>query len=372
MIGACTPALAWMQVIAAWLLLGLCTGGCSGHTCEYQGKHYAPGQVTPGCPGCTCQADGRVVCPTIKCVGADGAGTGAAFGNAGPVPTQATETTKTALQYSGAIVYERSAKLKAPTAVAFLVFAGALATTMRGGAASDGGTSDASTGPGGADGEDGGKSGVGKGGERWELSAPIFPKVLDLYAHEGAAFPTTLADEQSLASGAALDFDALLTECAQHYPGIRVWVTGTPELTRDELETNYDLVAQCAYDRYTAKPYWIPQLVDDVDLCASKLGSDWHLVSESDLASLDETAYNLFAVTLASAQGRSSSMGSLYFLLAVYLRANDGTLKLGNLNPGVASRVIDLPVSGDATRVHLEDSVFGTVVVRCLRHSTVK
>ena len=218
---------------------------------------------------------------------------------------------------------------------------------------------------------DGGDGGVVPSSDRWEVSAPIFPKVLELYSHEGQSFPATLEGEQALADSASLNFEALLGECAASFPGIKLWVEGEPQLTRAELEANYDLVAQCAYERYTAKPYWIPQLVDDVDLCVRQLGADWRLITEADLSSLDEAAFTQFASSLASASSGSSGMGGFYFSLAVYLRGDDGTLKLGNLNPGVTERVTALPVTtDDEMRRHLEASPIGPVVVRCIRHSS--
>lgn len=213
--------------------------------------------------------------------------------------------------------------------------------------------------------------GGGVATERWEVSAPIFPKVLELYKYEGSNFPTTLEAEQAAVDAAALNFEALLAECAANYPGITLWAPGTPELTAAQLEANYTLVAQCAFERYTAKPYWIPQLVNDVDLCGRQLGSDWRLITEADLAALDEAAFTQFASTLSSVSPDSSSMGGFYFSLAVFVRGNDGTLKLGNLKPGVTERLTALPVTTDeAMRRHLEGSPLGTVVVRCLRHTT--
>jgi hypothetical protein len=166
---------------------------------------------------------------------------------------------------------------------------------------------------------------------------------------------------------AALTFPALLDECVPKYPAITLLAPGDPPLTAEQLATNYDQVAECAYVTHTAKPYWIPQLIDDVDICASVFGADWRLISESDLNGFTEQEHQFFADTLTGVSGTSSGMGRLYFSLAMYVRANDGTIKTGALGPGVTPRVWDLPVTGTALKSHLE----GDTALRCIRRTTL-
>jgi hypothetical protein len=162
--------------------------------------------------------------------------------------------------------------------------------------------------------------------ERVEISAPLLPDVLMLYQ----PFPTTLDGEQALVQSATYTYDRLITECAPDYPAI----TLTP-LTTDDIAANYATVAQCAYEKHTAKPYWIPKLLVDVDVCGTELGAGWRLLGEDDLATLTEGDYQFLHDTLAPFATQENSWGPLYFGLTVWLRAHDGTLAVGNLQPGV-------------------------------------
>jgi hypothetical protein len=215
-----------------------------------------------------------------------------------------------------------------------------------------------------------------RAGERIDISAPILPQVMLLYGYEGPNFPSTLLDEQDLAHGAALVFETLLEDCRTNvaYDGAYAGITaapadGEPPLTATELATNYNLVAHCAYDRYTAKPYWIPKLVDDVDVCGTELGAGWGMISEPDLADLSEDDFTFIQSTLSTAAG-DSYWGGFYFSLRVYVRAADGTLQVGDLTPGVTPRVIPLPATVDGTATsHLEGVGGAPVVLRCLRRT---
>jgi hypothetical protein len=197
--------------------------------------------------------------------------------------------------------------------------------------------------------------------EQVDISAPIIPRVLTLYPYEGANFPATLDQEQQVAHDASLIFDDLLNECQPLYPDITLWSAGDPALTPEQLATNYDRVAECSYALYTAKPYWIPQLVDDVDICGAELGSDWRLISESDLATLDEADYQFLQDTLTGGNG-------FYFSLQVFVRANDGTLMSGSLVTGIANRVTPLPSTvGGTAKYHLEAGL----ALRCIRRTAI-
>jgi hypothetical protein len=164
--------------------------------------------------------------------------------------------------------------------------------------------------------------------ERVEISAPLLPNVLMLYQ----AFPTTLDGEKALVQSATYTYDALVTECAADYPAI----TPTP-LTSDEIAKNYETVGQCAYEKHTAKPYWIPKLLVDVDICGTELGAGWRMLGEDDLATLTEADYQFLQDTLSPFAPVIGQWGPTYFGLTVWLRARDGTLAVGDLEPGVAA-----------------------------------
>jgi hypothetical protein len=163
--------------------------------------------------------------------------------------------------------------------------------------------------------------------EQVEISAPLLPDVLMLYQ----PFPTTLDGEKALAENGVYTYDQLLNECAATYPAI----TLTP-LSSADIATNYDTVAECAHDAHNAKPYWTPKLIADVDLCGSKLGAGWRLISEDDLATFVDNDYQFIHDTLAGV-GDPNTWGPLYFGLTVWLRAHDGTIGVGTLEPGVAA-----------------------------------
>src|SRR6185295_10422652 len=124
-------------------------------------------------------------------------------------------------------------------------------------------------------------------------------------------------------------------------------------------------IATCAYQDFVSKPYWIPALVDGVDICGTELGSSWRLVSEDDAASFSEADAEAIAGSL-STPGSSGFFGNFYFGLRVWIRGNDGSLGQGDLSPGVTSRVSALPVPTDS-KTHYE----GGLALRCIRVTPV-
>lgn len=194
------------------------------------------------------------------------------------------------------------------------------------------------------------------------LSAPIFPDVLALYPGEGASFPTDAAGEAALAHASALTFPFLLQMCAALDPTILAESASGPALTPTELAQNYSKVARCAYDQYTAKPYWIPRLVDDVDICATELGADFRLLAQADVEAFSAEDLQLIEATLSAAAG-GDQWGTFYYGLTAYVRATDGTLASADLTPGAAVRISTL-AAVDPT-VHLERGLS----LRCIRRS---
>lgn len=206
-----------------------------------------------------------------------------------------------------------------------------------------------------------------------EISAPIFPKVLVLYAQEGTAYPATQPAREALVANASLTYASLLTTCAAQpqYSAIALQTSAAGPLTAAQLNTNYQVVAQCSYEQYTAKPYWIPQLVNDVDICESQLGQDWHLLAESDLATFTNADYVFFQNTLTEASNANNNTtfwGSFYFGLKVFLRAADGTIKAGDLAPGVPQRVSTLTYPQGLGPLHHYE---GGLALRCIRRTQV-
>jgi hypothetical protein len=169
-----------------------------------------------------------------------------------------------------------------------------------------------------------------------------------------------------MAHDASLLFDWLIERCAPLYPTITLApADGTP-LTQAQLATNYDQVGLCAYQQYVAKPYWIPKLVDDVDICGTEMGPGWRLITEADLASLTEADFQKLADTWSLSGAAGGGLGFFYSTLAIWVRAADGTIQSGTLQPGITgSHTIPLPPGVSTSTEHYE----GGLGLRCIRNT---
>ena len=213
----------------------------------------------------------------------------------------------------------------------------------------------------------------------YEISAPLLPIVETLYNYEGANYPTTADAQKTLAKDGYITFEKVRDECLAKDPkgsfggGIKT-ESSSQALTVEERAENYSKIAQCAYEYFRTKPYSIPQLVSDVDLCAEHLGTEWRLLSEDDIAAFTPDVY----ANIKGALQKSSdafSWDSFYFSLAAYAKGSDQSLKIGSLFPDATSRVTDASFRL-GSKFHLEShSVDGgssgltssTVGVRCIR-----
>lgn len=198
------------------------------------------------------------------------------------------------------------------------------------------------------------------------LSAPILPQVLVLYGSEGDAFPATPEGAEALVDDSALSFTDLASACAA-LDGLYD-IVAEPAST-DEIARNYDEIARCSYEQYTSKPYWIPALVDEVDICARTLGEAWHLPTEAEVNAFSEDELAFIQATLAAANV-GAGWGNFYFSLRTWVRAADGSLAQADLTPGLATpRVTALPVAAsDAAWTHHYE---GGLALRCISTSTV-
>jgi hypothetical protein len=200
--------------------------------------------------------------------------------------------------------------------------------------------------------------------EQVEISAPILPRVLVLYEREGNNFPTTPAELAAHAHASALTYDFLIHDCQAAYPAIVIPGPGEPPTTDAQNATNFEQVAQCSYEKYTAKPYWIPALVDAVDICGQELGTSWRLPTEEDAASLSQDDRAKLAAALSTPNAGSSWAG-FYFSLSIWVRRSDGALGIADLSP-TATPTIPLPPGLEPT-VHYEAGV----ALRCIRRTVV-
>lgn len=205
--------------------------------------------------------------------------------------------------------------------------------------------------------------------EMIEISAPILPQVLMLYEHEGEAFPATLDEEKDLVAQASLLFDELLVDCKNNadfggaYDGITLWKEGDKPLKDEQLSANYRLVAKCSYEHFTAKPYWLPKLVDDVDICGMELGEGWRLPTATDVASLNIDDLDFIQMALAGVSAEADFWESFYFLsMEIYARADDGSLAQASFDPAHSGDRVFPGEWVDPLR-HFE----GGIALRCLR-----
>lgn len=201
--------------------------------------------------------------------------------------------------------------------------------------------------------------------EHVEVSAPILPRVSVLYPAEGNAFPQTSAGVAALAHDAALTFDFLLAACPATHPEIVVPGPNDPPTTPAQNATNFEALANCAYSDFVSKPYWIPAVVDQVDLCGTELGTGWHLISEDDVISLTQADMQAMADALTTPNS-TTFFGNFYFSLHVWVRGTDGSLMRGDLSPGASTRISSLPVTASST-VHYESDL----ALRCIRRTMV-
>lgn len=200
-------------------------------------------------------------------------------------------------------------------------------------------------------------------GEWVELSAPIWPKVLELYQGEGANYPNTQAAREQLARDSALTFTTLLETCAPMQPDIVLRDPSDPPLSREQIATNYRLLEECAYRLFKAKPYWIPQLLADVDVCAQQLGAGWRIVGEADVLAMSAAEFELLRNILDEV---SAGSGGFYFQLRVFTSRADGSIGGGDLDPAAGERLWPLSTSNGFAydpRVHHE----GGLALRCFR-----
>ncbi len=203
--------------------------------------------------------------------------------------------------------------------------------------------------------------------EAWlEISAPILPKTPALYPGEGANYPTTPQGQAQLAHDSALTFETLLVECQAKNPGIVLWKAGDAPLSSEQVNGNYRLLEDCAY-QYLAKPYWIPQLVKDVDICRQELGAGWHTPTEDDVLALSAQDLQRMQEVLAGVQGSGPSQGgSFLFSQQVWVLRNDGSVSGANLDPNASPRFIPLS-SWNGMPFDPLGHYEGSLALRCLR-----
>jgi len=192
------------------------------------------------------------------------------------------------------------------------------------------------------------------------ISAPIFPKYGSFMNYEDQNYPSTLAAKIDIADHGFFNFEDLFQIClADDNFRNRLYVANDGAiLTQQQLASNYSTIADCAYVKFTVKPYFVPQLVDDVDLCAHALPASrgWRMITDNDINSWDDAVFSSLASAVNSAwPNGGDEWGSFYFSTVTYIKTATG-LRVGVLHPGVTveQRIIDVPGEPGARTVHQE------------------
>lgn len=195
-------------------------------------------------------------------------------------------------------------------------------------------------------------------GEWVQISAPILPKVLRLYQGEGTNYPQTLAEQTKLADESALTFEALEQACLDFSPEY------TSRVASDDAEiaAKYWVLEQCAYARFTAKPYWIPQLLLDVDVCEQSLGQGYRTLTESDVRAFLPGEVEAFKKRMDEV---NRGGGAFYFSMNVWVRSRAGNMASVQLSDGASAEIKPLvfPQPGWTAKNHYE----GSLALRCIR-----
>jgi hypothetical protein len=157
-----------------------------------------------------------------------------------------------------------------------------------------------------------------------ELSAPIAPCVLAL--NRDGFYPPEREAREQMADEASLTFSYFQQACAERYPIARAEAGQT--LTSEQARNNYASVARCSFETHYGKPYWVPQLLDDVDLCGRELGSSWQLPTKESLAHFNARHRELIGEAL-----RDVPYGGGYNSLVLYARDAAQQLTVLDLGP---------------------------------------
>ncbi len=213
-----------------------------------------------------------------------------------------------------------------------------------------------------------------------ELSGPLMPKVLYLYANEGQQYPSNEAGQLEVAENGFLTFPELREEC-NNLAQYAVKVISAEEAAElgegltDEMQlASYGAIAQCAYEQKTSKPYTIPQLHEDVDVCAAVLGDEWRTPTEEDVTSILTGAdflkfQEIMESAITAGTSTNGSWAHFYFSLATIIRGEDGMAKVASLRSDADPRVAEITVD---KKLHLEGFTMGgqstTVTPRCIRY----
>jgi hypothetical protein len=191
-----------------------------------------------------------------------------------------------------------------------------------------------------------------------ELSAPIVPCMPAL--NRDGFYPPQREARERMADEASLTFSYLQQACAERYPIVRPAPDST--LTPEQARDNYASVARCSFETHYGKPYWVPQLLVDVDLCARELGPSWQLPTKESLARFNTRHRELLAEAL-----RDVPYGGGYNSLVLYARETAQLTVLDLAPPQAQGERRAKPVRMPIDRKQPFQAP--RVALRCVRHS---
>ena len=214
------------------------------------------------------------------------------------------------------------------------------------------------------------------------ISAPLFPRSQVLYDIETPNYPETpTAVEEWLDTHDVIySFEEMLDYCSTIDPyAAEIRLPAEGELSTEDIINNYHAVASCSYDEavgFESKPYWIPQVIIDVNVCGNELREGWTLMTEAFVLSREPSFFEALADT-HTAEDEGTDHASFYFSLAVFVVGDAGGLKVATLEPGSPepARIRDLP-DGTDYKSHIEEPFRSeennswydqTIVVRCVK-----
>ena len=196
-----------------------------------------------------------------------------------------------------------------------------------------------------AHGDDDGGLTSGTEAQVW-ISAPIFPdaRVFQHYGYSNtlAEYPADASAQKALVDDSTCTFQSMFDFC-QNLHNVELVDPASPDITPEQIASNYGKVARCAYENYGAKPYLMPQLVKEFDICAEKMGPDWALPTEAQVSNWSEQVFT----DVASALTTIDDFGGIYFGLIVFVKDAAGNVKVADLAPGATTRFHDLPAGQD-------------------------
>jgi len=180
--------------------------------------------------------------------------------------------------------------------------------------------------------------------EDFFISAPIFPKVEVLYEYEDDQYPISQLGREKVVDTAFMSFTEVFDACLadEEYANRLHSLSADNTLTQDQLAENYTVIAECSYNKFTSKPYFIPKLIQDVDICSRILDTNdhkWRMISETDIQTWGDEVYTSLSQIINTAlpnDANEEAFGAFYFSMATYINTDQG-LKVGNLYPNISS-----------------------------------